>query len=94
MPARLGITKDDSKCKPALLNFFNVSKGGTDIYRRMGKFSINTKSKQWTIKAVNSQAIAAMSKTIDQKKTGVIYICPRISKKTLRTAYCNQTKHF
>ena len=51
VPARLGKTKDDSKCKPALLKFSDISKGGTDIYQRMGIFSVNIKSKRWAISA-------------------------------------------
>ena len=40
--ARLGETKDDGKCKPALLKFYDFRKGGTDIiYQCMGIFSVN-----------------------------------------------------
>ena len=47
IPARLGTTKDDGKCKPVLLKFYDFSKGFIDnTDQRMGMFPVNTKSKQ------------------------------------------------
>ena len=77
LSARLGETKDDGKCKPTWLKFYDFSKGVTGIIYRIMTFSVYTKSKLWTISAfsytldtirVNSQIIFAMSKTIDPRK--------------------------
>ena len=71
MPPLLGTTKDDGKCKPAILKFYDFSKGGTDIIdQRIGSYSVNTKSRRWTMTAfayilditrVNSQTIFAVN---------------------------------
>ena len=78
LPPILGITKDDGKHKPALLKFYDFSKGGTDIIdQRMGMYSVNTKSKRWMVSGfsyildtirVNSQTVFAMSKKNDPRK--------------------------
>ena len=92
------------KAAPALLQLYDFSKSGSDIiYQYMGMFSVNTKSKRWTIGAfsymldafrINSQIIFATSKTIDPRSLEQFTFAFDISKTTLykSTAYCNQTK--
>lgn len=72
MPPLLGTTKDDGKSKPALLKFYDFSKGGTDIVdQRIGNYTVNTMSRRWTMTAlayildtarVNSQTLHAINK--------------------------------
>ena len=46
----LGVTKDDGKSKPAIINFYNYTKGGTAIFdQKMGKYSVKPKSSKWTV---------------------------------------------
>ena len=48
----LGLTKDDGKCKPAIIKFYDFTKGGTDIVDQiMGKHTVKPKSSKWTIAA-------------------------------------------
>ena len=50
MPAIIGHTIDDGKAKPAVLKFYDFSKGGTDIVdQRIGSYTVNSKSKRWTM---------------------------------------------
>ena len=46
----LGVTKDDRKSKPAIIKFYDYTKGGTDIVdQKMGKYSVKPKSSKWTV---------------------------------------------
>ena len=46
----LGVTKDDGKCKPAIIKAYEYTKGGTDIVdQKMGKYSVKPKSNKWTV---------------------------------------------
>lgn len=48
----LGVTKDDGKCKPAIIKFYDYTKGGTDIVdQKMGRYSVKPKSSKWTVAA-------------------------------------------
>ena len=48
----LGLTKDDGKSKPAIMKFYDFTKGGTDIVEQiMGKHTVKPKSSKWTIAA-------------------------------------------
>lgn len=48
----LGTTIDDGKDKPSILKFYDFSKGGTDVVdQRIGSYSVNTKSKRWSMTA-------------------------------------------
>jgi hypothetical protein len=79
LPPLLGTTKDDGKHKPALLKFYDFSKGGTDIVdQRIGFYSVSTKSKRWTMAAfsymldtmrVNAQTIFSMNNGVHPRKT-------------------------
>ena len=74
MPPLLGTTTDDGHVKPAVLKFYDFSKGGTDIVdQRIGKYTTNTKSRRWSMAAfsyildtarVNSQTIYSMNNNI------------------------------
>jgi hypothetical protein len=74
----LGITRDDGKAKPAMLKFYDFTKGGTNIVdQRMGSYSTNTKSNKWTMAAfsyildtarVNSQTLWALNNKKDPTK--------------------------
>lgn len=79
VPPILGITKDDGKCKPAVIKFYDFSKGGTDIVdQRIGSYSVNTKSRKWTLAVlaymldtarINSQTIFALNNELEPRKT-------------------------
>ena len=66
----LGLTKDDGKCKPAIIKFYDFTKGGTDIVDQiMGKHTVKLMSSKWTIAAfsyiidaacVNAPAVSRM----------------------------------
>ena len=48
----LGLTKDDGKSKPAIIKFYDFTKGGTDIVEQiMGKHTVKPKSSKWTVAA-------------------------------------------
>ena len=48
----LGLTKVDGKSKPVIINFYDFTKGGTDIVDQiMGKHTVKPKSWRWTIAA-------------------------------------------
>ena len=48
----LGTTIDDDKCKPAIIKFYNFTKGGTDIIdQKMGYYTAKTMSRRWTMVA-------------------------------------------
>ena len=48
----LGLTKDDGKCKPAIIKFYDFTKGGTYIVDQiMGKHTVKLMSSKWTIAA-------------------------------------------
>ena len=50
--AILCLTKDDGNSKPAIIKFYDFTKGGTDIVDQiMGKQIVNQKYSQWTIAA-------------------------------------------
>ena len=79
MPFLLATTKDDGKEKPALLKFYDFSKGGTDIVdQRIGMYTVNSKSRRWTMAAfayildtvrVNSQTMKAINSQTDPRKS-------------------------
>lgn len=78
MPPILGITKDDKHKKPAVLKFYDFSKVGTDVIdQRMGSYTVNTKSRRWTMSSfsyildtirVNSQTIYSLNNGMDPRK--------------------------
>ena len=46
----LGVRKDDGKSKPAIIRFYDYTKGDTDIVnQKMGKYSVKPKSSKWTV---------------------------------------------
>ena len=48
----LRVTKDDGKSEPAIIKFYNYTKGGTDIVdQKMGKYLVKPKSSKWTVAA-------------------------------------------
>ena len=48
----LGVTKDNGKQKPAIIKFYDYTKGGTVIVdQKMGNQSVKPKSSKWTIAA-------------------------------------------
>ena len=48
----LSLTKDDGKSKPAIITFYDFTKGVTDILDLiMGKHTVKPKSSKWTIAA-------------------------------------------
>ena len=67
---RVVITKNDRKKKPAIINVYNYTNGGTDIQdQRMSNYSTTSKSNKWTRKVlsylldtarVNAQTIFAL----------------------------------
>ena len=79
MPVILGTTKDDGKQKPAILKFYDFSKGGTDIIdQRMGNYSVNSMSPRWIMTTfaylldtarVNAQTIHSMNAGTDPRKS-------------------------
>ena len=79
MPPLLGVTKDDGKQKPAIIKFYDFTKGGTDIMdQRMDTYTTSTKSRKWTKKAfcwmldvarVNGQTILALNHGQSPRKT-------------------------
>ena len=79
VPPLLGTTKDDRKNKPALLKFYDYTKGGTDIVdQRIGTYTTNCKSSRWTATAfcyvldtarVNSQTLHAHLTRQEPRKT-------------------------
>ena len=47
----LGVTKDKKK-KPAIMKFYDFTKGGTDIIdQKMGTYTTKIKSNRWTLTA-------------------------------------------
>ena len=46
----LGVTKDDGKCKPAVIKFYDFTKGGTDVMdMKMAKYSCKALTHRWTM---------------------------------------------
>jgi hypothetical protein len=78
MTPLLATTKDDFKEKPAILKFYDFSKGGTDIIdQRIGFYTCNTKSLRWSLSGfsyildtmrVNAQTIYALNKGVSPRK--------------------------
>ena len=76
MPPILGTTKDE-KCKPAILKFYDFTKGGTDIVdQRISMYTVNTKSRRWTMAAfayildtmrVNAQTLFSFKENINPR---------------------------
>ena len=74
----MGVTKDDGKKKPAIIKFYDFTKGGTDIMdQRMDSYTTSSKSKKWTKKTfrwmldtarVNAQTILALVKGQNPRK--------------------------
>ena len=53
-PPLLGQTKDDGKCKPGIIKFYDFNKGGTDIVdQRSAQNTTSTKSVKWTKKVLS-----------------------------------------
>ena len=85
MPPLLGTTKDDGKSKPAIIKFYDFSKGGTDIVdQRMGSYSVNTKSKRWPLAVfaymldtmrINSQTLFCLNNDSDPRKLSSFKFC-------------------
>lgn len=79
MPPILGTTKDDGKEKPAIIKFYDFSKGGTDIIdQRMGNYSVNSMSPRWIMSAfaymldtmrVNSQTLYSLKCGANPRQT-------------------------
>lgn len=65
--------------KPAILKFYDFSKGGTDIVdQRIGFYTVNTKSRRWSMAAfayildtarINAQTIYSINKSVDPRKS-------------------------
>ena len=78
MPPLLGVTKYNEKNKPAIIKFYDFSKGGTDIIdQQMEMYTTNCKSKCWTMSAfsyildtmrVNAQTIYSLNNNIQPRK--------------------------
>lgn len=76
-PPLLGQTKDDGKMKPAIIKFYDFSKGGTDIVdQRAATNTTSTKSCKWSKKVmsymldvsrVNAQTIFCLNKGLDPR---------------------------
>ena len=46
----LGVTKDDGKCKTAVIKFYNFTKGGTDVMdMKMAKYSCKALTHRWAM---------------------------------------------
>ena len=85
LPPILEITKDDGKCKPAILKFYDFTKGGTNIVdQRIGFYSVNSKSRRWPITVfsyildtirVNSQTIFSISQGLEPRNTNSFEFC-------------------
>ena len=79
----LGTTIDDDKCNPAIIKFYDCTKGGTDIIdQKMGYYTVKTKSRRWTMVTfaylldtirVNASTVLAVNKTVDPKKKERIF---------------------
>ena len=79
VPPILGTTIDDGKDKPAMIKFYDFSKGGTDIIdQRNGYYSTNSKSRRWPMAAfsyiidtsrVNAQTIYCANNNLDMRKS-------------------------
>ena len=79
MPAILGTTRDDGKNKPAIIKFYDFSKGGTDIVdQRISSSSVSTTSRRWTMSAfsyvldtarINAQTIFSLNNDINPRKS-------------------------
>lgn len=77
MPPLIGVTKDDGKRKPAIMKFYDFSKGGTDIVdQRISNYSVQCASRRWTMAAfayvldtarVNSQTMYAINTKCDPR---------------------------
>lgn len=77
MPALIGVTKDDGKKKPAIMKFYDFSKGGTDIVnQRISHYSVQSASRRWTMAAfsyvldtarINSQTMHAINTKCDPR---------------------------
>ena len=77
-PPLLGVTKDDGKSKPAIIKFYDFTKGGTDIAdQRTAGNTTSTKTRRWTRKVtayildvarVNAQTIFCLNKKLDPRK--------------------------
>ena len=77
VPPIIGVTKDDSKQKPAILKFYDFSKGGTDVMdQRMGTYTTNSMSPRWIMTSfsyvldtirVNAQTILALNTGINPR---------------------------
>ena len=77
MPTFLGKTMDDKQDKPAILKFYDFSKGGTDIVdQKISYYSCNTKSARWPLTAfsyvldtarVNAQSIFCLNNNINPR---------------------------
>ena len=78
MPFIFGTTKDDGKDKPALLKFYDFTKGGTDVVdQRIGNYSVNSLSKRWPMTAfayildtarINSQTMFAINHDLSPRQ--------------------------
>lgn len=79
VPPLLGTTKDDGKKKPAIMKFYDFTKGGTDVVdQRIGSYTCNTKSDKWTMTAfaymldtarVNAQTMCSLNNNEVPRKT-------------------------
>jgi hypothetical protein len=94
VPALLGTTKDDNKNKPALLKFYDFTKGGTDIVdQRIGTYTTNSKSNRWTWTAfsyivdtarVNAQTLHSHVNNINPRKTNSFDFALQLAKQLIR----------
>ena len=73
----LGVTKDDRKSRPAIIKFYDYTKGGTDIMdQKMGKYLVKPKSSKWTVCAFSyildiTQINAATLSRLNDKHTAI-----------------------
>ena len=46
----MGITRDDGKRKPAIIKFYDFTKGGTDVMdQKISRYSCKAVSQRWTM---------------------------------------------
>ena len=78
MPIILGNTIDDEKKKPAIIKFYDFTKGGTDIVdQRIDKYTVSGKTNSWPKKVfwfmldstrINAQTINSLNHSLDVRK--------------------------
>ena len=78
MPPLLGVTRDDGKLKPAIIKFYDFTKGGTDVVdQRISSYTCKAKSPRWTMAGfsyildqcrINSSTVWSLNNRMDPQK--------------------------